>query len=80
MCTRVAQDCERGLIRDLVLKLRPVLFLPGDLVITKGEVGKDMYIVQNGVLEVVGGENNSMVFATLREGTVFGEIRCARAP
>ncbi len=71
----MAQDCERGLIRDLVLKLRPVLFLPGDLVISKGEVGKDMYIVQNGVLEVVGGENNSMVFATLHEGTVFGEIR-----
>ena len=28
-------DCEQGLIHDLVLKLKPVLFLPGDLVCTK---------------------------------------------
>ena len=29
------QDCDPALIRDLVLKLKPVLFLPGDLVCTK---------------------------------------------
>lgn len=29
------QDCDPALIRDLVLKLKPVLFLPGDLVCKK---------------------------------------------
>lgn len=29
------QDCDSALIRDLVLKLKPVLFLPGDLVCKK---------------------------------------------
>ncbi|BHF67564.1 cyclic nucleotide gated channel beta 1 [Sparganum proliferum] len=70
----LSKDCERTMISDLICKLKPVLFLPGAIICQKGEVGLEMYIVKHGFVEVVGGPDNSLVFVTLKEGSVFGEI------
>ncbi|KAK3086855.1 hypothetical protein FSP39_024446, partial [Pinctada imbricata] len=71
---KLFQDCDKSLLLDLVLKLKAILYLPGDFVCRKGEVGKEMYIVSQGLVEVLGGPDNSVVLATLKEGSVFGEI------
>ena len=69
----IFSDCEPGFLIELVLKLKPEVFSPGDFVCRKGDVGKEMYIIKQGFLDVVS-EDGSKVFATLKPGSYFGEI------
>ena len=49
---KIFQDCEKGLLVDLVLKLKLQVFSPGDYVCRKGDVGKEMYIIKVGTQDL----------------------------
>lgn len=61
------------LIRDIILKLEPVVFTPGDYVVRAGEIGRDMFFISRGSVSVVS-EDESIAYATLSSGQFFGEI------
>lgn len=66
--------CDPGLLKELVVKLRPIIFLDGDYICKKGDIGKEMFIITVGQVQVVGGPDDSIVFVTLGSGVCFGEI------
>ncbi|XP_025829628.1 cyclic nucleotide-gated cation channel subunit A [Agrilus planipennis] len=70
---RIFQGCEPGLLEALVLKLKLQVFSPKDYICRKGDVGKEMYIVKRGRLQVVA-DDGKTVLATLGAGSVFGEV------
>ncbi|XP_062856832.1 cyclic nucleotide-gated cation channel beta-1-like [Trichomycterus rosablanca] len=68
------EGCDRQMIYDMLKRLKSVVYLPGDYVCKKGEVGREMYIIKSGAVQVVGGPDGKTVFVTLKAGSVFGEI------
>ncbi|AWP13466.1 putative cyclic nucleotide-gated cation channel alpha-4-like [Scophthalmus maximus] len=69
----IFQSCEKSLLEELVLKLTPQVFSPGEYVCRKGDVGHEMYIIKEGKLAVVANDGVTE-YAVLSGGNFFGEI------
>jgi len=67
------KDCEQGLLWELVLRLRTQVYSPNEYVCRKGDVGREMYIVNSGKLEVLQDEYGPLL-KELLHGEYFGEI------
>uniref|UniRef100_A0A8C9IZ62 Cyclic nucleotide gated channel subunit alpha 4 n=1 Tax=Piliocolobus tephrosceles TaxID=591936 RepID=A0A8C9IZ62_9PRIM len=70
---QIFQNCEASLLEELVLKLQPQTYSPGEYVCRKGDIGREMYIVREGQLAVVADDGITQ-YAVLGAGLYFGEI------
>ena len=61
------------LIRDIAFELRPVIFTPGTVIFRAGEIGRHMYFISQGKVEVISPDGKT-IMATLADGDFFGEI------
>lgn len=67
------QKPEPAFIAAVVVNMKSVTCLPGSYVRRKGQLGSEMFFISRGQVEVVS-EDAKTVFATLKEGSFFGEI------
>jgi voltage-gated potassium channel len=67
------KGADPGFIKDMALHLKPIVLIPGDILIKEGEEGDEMYFVIRGQLSVwVAAETKPI--AQLSSGDFLGEI------
>ncbi len=69
----IFRGAEDGFIKEIVMKLAPAMFTPGDIIFREGEIGHNMYFISKGSVEIIH-EHTGKVFATISQGGYFGEI------
>jgi CRP-like cAMP-binding protein len=65
-------SCADEVLSALVQRMKASLYGPGDSIIYWGDMGKEMYFIEMGLVEVVD-RHGTTVFATLEKGAFFGE-------
>ncbi|KAI3388225.1 hypothetical protein SNEBB_006326 [Seison nebaliae] len=68
----IFKECEPQFLHDLILKMRAFIFTPGDIVCRKGETAKEIFIIADGILQVL--DKNGKIMAKMHSGDFFGEI------
>eukprot|EP01060_Flectonema_neradi_P022359 TRINITY_DN30615_c0_g1_i1.p1 TRINITY_DN30615_c0_g1~~TRINITY_DN30615_c0_g1_i1.p1 ORF type:complete len:542 (+),score=48.86 TRINITY_DN30615_c0_g1_i1:59-1684(+) len=68
------QGCGDLFLEEVSCCLQYVAVLPAYYVLRLGEVGREMFFIHRGQVDVVGGEGDSLIFASLSDGNFFGEV------
>ncbi|XP_052073147.1 cyclic nucleotide-gated channel rod photoreceptor subunit alpha-like isoform X1 [Mytilus californianus] len=68
----IFNECQPEFLHDLVLKMKAYIFTPGDLICRRGEVAREMFIIADGVVEIISESGN--VLTQMSTGNFFGEI------
>ncbi len=66
------KDCSSSLIQQIVLTLQECTYSPGDIIILRGQIGREVFFIVKGKCEVL--NEFGLPFVTLKHGDYFGEI------
>ncbi len=72
-------EVDDGLLGEICMSLRSKIFLPNDMIFFKGDVGKELFIISKGVVEVIRDDlplkqRRDAPKILLENGSFFGEI------
>ena len=66
------RGCSLSLVAQLVMHLQPTRCLPHDQIITKGEVGHEMFLISSGLFEALNDDDS--ILRCMGPGSYFGEL------
>lgn len=67
------EGASEAFLRDLVLHLDPMVFLPGQALMRRGDVGRRLFFINSGRVDVLSGDDSGVI-ATLSDGDFVGEM------
>ena len=66
------KDGDPVFLEQVIMALKPLQVAAGDQIITKGEIGREMFLIEQGEVEVL--DDAGKVLKVLSDGDVFGEV------
>ncbi len=66
------RDGDPVFLEQVIMALKPRQAAAGEQLITRGEIGRELYLIEQGEVEVL--DENGVVIKVLSDGDVFGEI------
>ena len=69
----IFKGASEELLKELVMNLKPVIYTPEDFIFRKGEIGKNLFFITRGSVQVLDEKTNT-IFATLGEGSFFVSV------
>jgi glucose-6-phosphate 1-dehydrogenase len=64
-------------LEQVILALKPRQVLEGEMIINKGDIGRELYLIEQGEVEIL--DDAGHVVKVLRDGDVFGEVALLRS-
>ncbi|HEV7557424.1 MAG TPA: glucose-6-phosphate dehydrogenase [Kofleriaceae bacterium] len=66
------KDGDTVFLEQVIMALKPKQAAAGDVLINRGDIGKELYLIEQGEVEVV--DDKGAVLRVLKDGDTFGEV------